>query len=81
MILLRIKFKRNKNYNANKVRLPFEFRKKYPEIEWKKIAGLRDVLIHEYSDVDLDLLWEIVTLKLSPLKHEIMKIRNGVQKA
>ena len=39
--------------------LPMEYREKYPDIEWKKIAGLRDVLIHAYFDVDLDLTWDI----------------------
>lgn len=38
--------------------LPVEFREKYPDIEWKKIAGLRDVLIHAYFDVYLDLTWD-----------------------
>src|SRR3989338_361219 len=36
------------------------FKKKYSEIEWRKIAGTRDVLIHSYFSVDIDLLWEIV---------------------
>lgn len=38
--------------------LPNDFRKQYPEIEWKKQAGMRDVLIHEYFGVDLNLVWQ-----------------------
>jgi uncharacterized protein with HEPN domain len=38
-------------------KIPKEIKNKYPEIAWKKIAGLRDILIHEYFGVDLDILW------------------------
>ena len=37
-------------------KIPPDFRKKHQEVEWQKIAGLRDVLIHDYSGVDFDLL-------------------------
>ena len=33
-------------------KVPGKIRSKYPEVEWKKIAGLRDILIHEYSGID-----------------------------
>lgn len=36
--------------------LPHELKKKYPEIEWKKIAGLRDILIHEYFGINYNIL-------------------------
>ncbi|MDQ7032491.1 MAG: DUF86 domain-containing protein, partial [Desulfonauticus sp.] len=41
-------------------KIPIEIKSKYPKIEWKKIAGLRDILIHEYFGVDLEILWDII---------------------
>lgn len=35
------------------------FRAKHPEVPWKQMAGMRDVLIHEYFDVDLSLTWSL----------------------
>ncbi|MBI3302044.1 MAG: DUF86 domain-containing protein [Deltaproteobacteria bacterium] len=39
-------------------RLSTEFRTQHKRIPWKKIAGMRDKLIHEYEDVDLDAVWK-----------------------
>jgi len=50
------------------------FRKKYPEIEWKKIAGLRDKLTHHYFGVNLERVWIIIKDDLPILKKEIEKI-------
>ena len=54
--------------------IPELFRKKYPKIEWRKIAGTRDILVHAYFGVDLDLTWKIIKRDLSELKKEIIKI-------
>ena len=51
-----------------------ETRKKYPKIEWKKIAGTRDVLIHAYFSIDIDLVWKIIKEDLPKLKKDIEKI-------
>jgi|SRR3989344_185289 len=47
----------------------------YPLIEWKKIAGARDVMIHSYFNVDLDVVWGIIKQDLPILKKEIEKIK------
>lgn len=51
-----------------------EFRDKYPKIEWKKIAGLRDKLIHDYIGVDLWAVWGIVENVLPELEDSINNI-------
>ena len=47
--------------------VPEKTKQRNPEIRWKEIAGTRDRLAHGYFDVDLDILWEIVTRDLAPL--------------
>ena len=51
--------------------IPANVKNKHPDIEWKKIAGLRDILAHEYFGIDIDILWDIVENKLPDLKKEI----------
>jgi uncharacterized protein with HEPN domain len=47
--------------------IPEGLRKKYPKIPWKRMAGTRDKLIHEYTGVDIDIVWEVVEKELPPL--------------
>jgi len=54
--------------------LPVAFRKKHPDIPWKEIAGTRDVIIHDYSGVDTDLVWEIIKNDLPKLKNQIKEL-------
>ena len=47
---------------------------KYPEIPWKNIAGMRDVLIHEYAGVQVERVWRTAKNDLPPLKQVIIKL-------
>jgi len=54
--------------------IPMETREEYSDIEWKKIAGLRDILAHEYFGIDIQILWDIVKNKLPELKTKVSHI-------
>ncbi len=51
-----------------------EFKSKYAHIEWRKMAGTRDHLIHHYFGIDYDILWDIIENKISELHHSIKEI-------
>ena len=49
--------------------------KKHTDIDWPAIAGMRDILIHQYFGVDLDLLWESVTVDLPKFRKTMLMIK------
>ena len=53
-----------------------EFLKQYPQIPWRTIINLRNVLIHDYADVDLNIIWQIISKDLPNFYKEIVKILN-----
>ncbi len=59
--------------------IPANIKEKYPDIEWKKIAGLRDILAHEYFGVDLQVLWDIIENKLPVLKKQIKGVLKEIK--
>ena len=57
--------------------LPDDFRLRYPDVPWKQIAGLRDVLIHEYFNVRIMRVWYVVANDLPALKQAIARARTS----
>ena len=55
-------------------KLPDDFKNKHTDIEWKKIAGMRDKLIHKYFGVDHYIVWDIVKNHIPELKKKIEEI-------
>jgi len=49
-------------------RVSSELRKKYPGIPWREMAGMRDVLIHDYMGVDLNIVWNVLSSDLLEIK-------------
>ena len=50
-------------------RLSDEFKSQHPEIEWYKISGLRNILVHDYLGIDSETVWAAVTNDLPELKR------------
>ena len=56
--------------------LPDDFKKNNKDIEWKKLSGLRDKVIHCYFSVDWDIVWDVITNHIPKLKKQIENILN-----
>ena len=54
--------------------LPEEVRLRYNQVEWRKLAGLRDIVAHEYFGVSDEIVWDVIQTKLSSLRQEIIDI-------
>jgi len=64
-------------------KVPEAFRAKYPDVEWKKMAGMRDKLIHDYFGVDYSVVYDVACNKAAVLNRQIEQViaREGRSKA
>jgi uncharacterized protein with HEPN domain len=51
-----------------------QLRKKYPDIPWKQMTGIRDRLIHGYFDVDMEIVWKTVKEDIPPLINQLAEL-------
>ena len=56
-------------------KLSDEFKSKHSSIEWKKIAGTRDKLIHDYYGIDYDIVWDILRTKIKELHQYLLGLK------
>jgi uncharacterized protein with HEPN domain len=60
-------------------RISQSLRSKHPEIPWKKMAGMRDKMIHEYAGVDIEILWKVATEELPLLTSPMQNILSSLE--
>jgi uncharacterized protein with HEPN domain len=60
-------------------KVPDDIRVQYPQIPWKAIAGMRDILVHEYWGVDMNMVWATVQEGVPALKTVIIEISSNYE--
>ncbi len=58
-------------------RISQDLREQHPQLPWREMAGLRDVLIHNYFGVDNEIVWNVIEKEIPKLKEQIMDLLNG----
>lgn len=72
-------FRRFEIIGESSKKIPKNIRDKYNEIPWRQMSDLRNILIHEYFGVNLDMVWNIIEKELSNLAFNIKKIIEDIK--
>lgn len=59
--------------------LPDEIRARVPSVPWSGVIGMRNVLVHGYFDIDVDLVWEAVTRDVPALKPAVQELLDQLE--
>jgi len=51
-----------------------EYRKKWSSLPWKEIAGMRDIIVHEYFGISLGMIWKVATDDIPVIKEQIKRL-------
>ena len=54
--------------------LPEEFTTKHPEVPWRLVSGLRNRIVHDYFGLDIEIIWQIISRDLQPLKFQLQSL-------
>jgi uncharacterized protein with HEPN domain len=57
-------------------KIPENYKVEHPHIQWNKLKGLRNRIVHDYFGVDLEIIWNIIQLNLPTLLKDIEKLLN-----
>jgi len=60
-------------------RLSDDLKSEHPEVDWAKLAAFRNVLVHDYLGIDLELVWTVVTRDVPAFKAEVTKILGSIE--
>jgi len=60
--------------------LPPHVKDKFPKVPWKRMTGMRDILVHSYFGVDLNLTWKVATDDIKDLEKQIREVKKKLAK-
>jgi len=60
-------------------RLSETLKTSYPKTDWRAISGFRNVLVHNYLGLDLERIWEVIEIRLEPLKKDVVNMLDEIE--
>jgi len=61
-------------------KIPEDVKTRQPDIEWRKVTGMRDRLIHNYFGVDYTIVWDVATTKLPDLREKLQELLEAIER-